>query len=52
VLHLALGHLRWTPDALWRATPREIALALAPPDGGSARTADLRALMKIFPDER
>jgi uncharacterized phage protein (TIGR02216 family) len=50
VLHLALGRLRWTPDTFWRATPRELALALGPPHRGSMQASDLHDLMSIFPD--
>jgi uncharacterized phage protein (TIGR02216 family) len=49
-----LGFLRWTPDAFWRATPREIAAALdaiAPRGEAPDRTA-LAALMAAFPDGR
>jgi uncharacterized phage protein (TIGR02216 family) len=48
-----LGVLRWPPDALWRATPRELAAALAGPAGRSASPAtsdDLAHLMQAFPD--
>jgi uncharacterized phage protein (TIGR02216 family) len=50
---LALGVLRWPPDALWRATPRELAAALSGPAGGPVRPAtagDLERLMQAFPD--
>ena len=52
VLALALGTLRWSPDALWRATPREIAwaagfLRVRPP--ATAR-ADLDRLLAAYPD--
>lgn len=51
VLAFALGVLRWTPDAVWRATPREIAAAsgvgLHRP---ALATADLHGLMARFPD--
>jgi uncharacterized phage protein (TIGR02216 family) len=50
-----LGVLRLPPDAFWRMTPRELALAIeavtgraAPPIG---RTA-LAELMRRFPDAR
>ncbi len=50
----ALGRLRWTPDAFWRATPRELAAAVEGTRGGSAIAAltpgDLAALMRAFPD--
>lgn len=52
-LAFALGVLRWPPDTVWGATPRELALAAhsfstqqtAPPDAGV-----LAALMAAFPD--
>lgn len=52
VLRLALGALRWSPEQVWRATPRELALALG---AGAARTgppnaADLHRLIDLFPD--
>lgn len=52
VLHLALAVLRWPPEAVWRATPREIALALGPARGGAPPLdrAGLDALMRRYPD--
>ncbi|NNM72647.1 phage tail assembly chaperone [Enterovirga sp. DB1703] len=50
VLHLALSRLRWSPDALWRATPRELALALAPPARTALERPGLDVLMRMFPD--
>jgi uncharacterized phage protein (TIGR02216 family) len=51
---LGLGVLRWSPDAFWRATPRELMAAY---DGLSGRRraepagrADLKRLMEAFPD--
>ena len=50
-MHAALGILRWTPDAFWRATPRELALALGPHGRREPLTgADLDELMQLFPD--
>lgn len=50
----ALGVLRWSPDAFWRATPRELAAAAEGVRGGSAApppSADeLARLMQAFPD--
>jgi uncharacterized phage protein (TIGR02216 family) len=51
VLHFAFRILRWPPETVWRATPREIAAALTPlgstiPMAGS----DFAALMRAFPD--
>jgi len=51
VLHLALGRLRWTPDAFWRATPREVAAALGAFTRSPTGRADLIGLMTMFPDE-
>lgn len=44
--------LRWNPDTFWRATPRELAAAMAGPAAPfePARRADLDALMRAFPD--
>lgn len=51
---LALGVLRLAPDAFWRMTPRELALALraalGPPAAPFQRAA-LSALMTRFPDD-
>ncbi|RIY01617.1 phage tail assembly chaperone [Aureimonas flava] len=46
--------LRLTPDAVWRATPRELALALGPFAGLAAppSRARLDDLMQRFPDTR
>lgn len=54
-MRIALGRLRWTPDAFWRATPRELARAIEGLTGFSAHAAplDRRALgglMARFPD--
>ena len=53
-LSLALGVLRWSPDAFWRATPRELMAAV---DGLRGRRpfepagrGDLDRLMMAFPD--
>jgi uncharacterized phage protein (TIGR02216 family) len=53
VLHAAFRHLRWTPDTVWRATPRELAIALRDPDRVSApmRRDAFAALLDAFPDE-
>lgn len=51
VLAAAFGLLRWPPDAVWRATPREIAWALGARTAPGAPSRDeLRALMADFPD--
>lgn len=50
VLHAALGILRWPPATVWAATPREIALALAPPRRPAMSHDDLAALLAAFPD--
>ncbi len=50
-----LGVLRWTPDAFWRATPRELAAAIegmtGGPKGSPALARDLDRLMAAFPDD-
>jgi uncharacterized phage protein (TIGR02216 family) len=49
----ALGRLRWTPDAFWRATPRELAAAARaarPQTPEPAARADLERLMRAYPD--
>lgn len=48
----ALGLLRWSPDAFWRATPRELSAALQGPRRSlaPARAETLAALMRAFPD--
>ena len=54
-LGLALGVLRWSPEACWRATPRELAAAAAGLAGrrglGPPARGDLDRLMAAFPDE-
>ncbi len=49
---LCLGRLGWTPAALWRATPREVAAAAAPlrPRIPAATRADLDRLIAAHPD--
>lgn len=50
---LAFGILRWSPDAFWRATPRELIAAHRGLTGGPAPAAgrdDLRRMMAAFPD--
>nr|WP_202050008.1 phage tail assembly chaperone [Microvirga mediterraneensis] len=51
---LCLGILRWSPDAFWRATPRELMAAWDGLSGGRkpgpALSGDLRRLMEAFPD--
>jgi len=49
-----LGHLRLSPEAFWRMTPRELAAAM----GGAVRVvatsferSALARLMREFPDE-
>lgn len=57
VMGACLGRLGWTPEAFWKATPREVAAALAGlgmrPGPGAGRLArpGLAALMRRFPDE-
>ena len=52
---LALSILRWSPDAFWRATPRELMAAGQGLHGGRsvepALNGDLRRLMEAFPDK-
>jgi uncharacterized phage protein (TIGR02216 family) len=51
---MGLGVLRLPPDAFWRMTPRELALAIEAVTGRSAPLgrATLDALMKRYPDGR
>ncbi len=50
-MHAAFGILRWNPDIFWRATPRELALALAPRGRREPlNESDLGELMQLFPD--
>jgi uncharacterized phage protein (TIGR02216 family) len=49
----ALGVLRWSPESFWRATPRELAAAVAGLRGTpivAPGAGDLAALMRAFPD--
>jgi uncharacterized phage protein (TIGR02216 family) len=53
VLRLALGGLGWTPEAFWRATPRELAAALEGRFGRAVAPAgrsSLERLMAAYPD--
>jgi uncharacterized phage protein (TIGR02216 family) len=50
---LGLGVLRLSPDAFWRMTPRELALALGaafPPPPPAIRRGEFAALARRFPD--
>jgi uncharacterized phage protein (TIGR02216 family) len=50
-----LGVLKLAPDAFWRMTPRELALAIEAVIGRSGAPPDraaLRALMLRYPDTR
>ncbi|MBX6426734.1 MAG: phage tail assembly chaperone [Variibacter sp.] len=50
---LGLGVLRLSPDAFWRMTPRELALALGaalPASPAPMRRSELAALLRRFPD--
>lgn len=50
MMELGLGVLRLTPDAFWRATPREIAAAFPPRAADAPGRRDLDELMQRFPD--
>ena len=55
MIGFALGVLRLSPDAFWRMTPRELALAVAALTGGMGgriERADFLHLMRQFPDRR
>jgi uncharacterized phage protein (TIGR02216 family) len=49
-----LGRLGWTPEAFWKATPREIGAALQAHQRGQPSAATerstLRSLMAAHPD--
>jgi len=51
---LGLGILRWSPQAFWRATPRELMAAWDGLNGGRriepVVSRDLKGLMEAFPD--
>ncbi len=53
-MRFALGILRWSPAAFWRATPRELVAAWEGASGlvphVPADRADLARLMTAFPD--
>ncbi|MHC5654276.1 rcc01693 family protein [Stappia sp.] len=52
MIHHCLGVLRWAPETLWRATPREVALAVSPVAGaGPLDRHALAGLMRRFPDQ-
>jgi uncharacterized phage protein (TIGR02216 family) len=54
VMMLGLSVLRWSPDQLWRATPRELFAAWEGLTGGRRMEpvvgSDLRRMMEAFPD--
>jgi uncharacterized phage protein (TIGR02216 family) len=53
VIGIGLGVLRLSPDAFWRMTPREFALALAAvagPVSPALSRDDFTQLMQLFPD--
>lgn len=55
MIGLALGVLRIAPDAFWRMTPRELALALEAVFPARAQSIDRSSfdrLMARFPDRR
>jgi uncharacterized phage protein (TIGR02216 family) len=54
IMAFGLGRLGWTPEAFWKATPREIGAALRAhqgdqPSAATERSA-LRSLMAAHPD--
>lgn len=55
-MRLALGQLGWSPDAFWRASPREVAAAIEGRFGrfgrmgGAADRSALDRLMAAYPD--
>ena len=51
-LALGLHRLRWTPQAFWAASPRELAIAAGLTRGDAAATrADLDRLIAAYPDD-
>ncbi|WP_319771968.1 phage tail assembly chaperone [Breoghania sp.] len=54
VLHFCLNHLRWPPQTVWAATPREVAAALtsapATHKGSKPARGGLEALLRRYPD--
>lgn len=55
-MRLCLGRLNWSPETFWRATPREVALALGFGLAGEMRAgapdrASFERLMRRYPDE-
>lgn len=53
VIGFGLGVLRLSPDAFWAMTPRELSCAIAAVtgvSGGPIDRADLKGLMRLFPD--
>lgn len=56
-MRLCLGRLNWPPEAFWRATPREVALALglgapAALRNGAPDRPGFERLMRRYPDVR
>ncbi|GEP09599.1 phage tail assembly chaperone [Methylobacterium gnaphalii] len=49
-LALGLHALRWTPQAFWAATPRELAASSGVRGTPAASRADLDRLLAAFPD--
>jgi uncharacterized phage protein (TIGR02216 family) len=55
VIGFALGTLRLAPDAFWKMTPRELALAIEAVTGRAGAPlgrAELAMLMMRYPDDR
>lgn len=50
-MRFCLAYLRWSPQTMWQATPRELAAALAPaPKAGAPDRERLAALLRRYPD--
>jgi len=54
IMAFGLGRLGWTPEAFWKATPREIGAALgahqSTPPLAAPELSTLRSLMVAHPD--
>jgi uncharacterized phage protein (TIGR02216 family) len=49
-MRLCLHHYHLTPEAVWRLTPRELAMLLGPSIPAALSRSTLQSLIEAFPD--